>query len=153
MDALDSVDESDGEPMYMDILEDIRDGRNSCPGVNGIYARYKIYYIIKQRHTEWIGVLLSTQNMSKGLQKVFKVFVNEILQVLPILGESGSEVSYFNSEPRNFADGINCQMTLNKPWIKATLKEIKNLIKNQNFLVQEPEKGEPVNPCMDVYKT
>ena len=32
------------------------------------------------------------------------------------------------------------------------MKEIKNLIKNHNFLVQEPEKGEPVIPCMDVYK-
>ena len=29
---------------------------------------------------------------------------------------------------------------------------MKNLIKNQTFLVQEPEKGEPLTPCMDVYK-
>ena len=28
----------------------------------------------------------------------------------------------------------------------------KNLISNNTYLVQEPEKGEPVNPCMDVYK-
>ena len=40
----------------------------------------------------------------------------------------------------------------NKPRIKATLKEIKNLIKNQNFQVQETEKGKPVTPLMDVYK-
>ena len=39
-----------------------------------------------------------------------------------------------------------------KPWLKATLKEIKNLINNQTFLVQELEKGEPVTLCMDVYK-
>ena len=25
-------------------------------------------------------------------------------------------------------------------------------INNQNFPVQNPEKGEPMNPCMDVYK-
>ena len=31
-------------------------------------------------------------------------------------------------------------------------EEIKNLINNQNFIVHEPEKGEPVTPCMDVYK-
>ena len=42
--------------------------------------------------------------MGKGLQKVFKAIVNEILQVLPIMGESGSEVSYFVPEPRNFAE-------------------------------------------------
>ena len=35
------------------------------------------------------------QNTGKGLHKVFKYIVNEILQVLPLLGESGLEVSYF----------------------------------------------------------
>ena len=39
-----------------------------------------------------------------------------------------------------------------KPWLRATLNEIKNLINNQTFLVQYPYKGEPVAPCMDVYK-
>ena len=32
------------------------------------------------------------------------------------------------------------------------MKQINNLINNQTFLVQEPEKGEPFTPCMDVYK-
>ena len=41
---------------------------------------------------------------------------------------------------------------INKPWIKSTQKEIKYLINNNNFIVQQPEKGEPVTPCMDVYK-
>ena len=41
---------------------------------------------------------------------------------------------------------------IKKPWLKATLKEIKNLINNQNFLIEDPEKDEPVTPCMDVYK-
>ena len=31
-------------------------------------------------------------------------------------------------------------------------EEIKNLINNHNFIVHEPEKGEPVTPCMDVNK-
>ena len=39
-----------------------------------------------------------------------------------------------------------------KNWIKATQKEIKNLINNRNFLVEYPKKGELVTPCMDVYK-
>ena len=34
------------------------------------------------------------QNIGKVLHKVFKAVVNDISQVLPILGESGSEVSY-----------------------------------------------------------
>ena len=32
--------------------------------------------------------------MGKGLHKVFKTVVKEILQDLPLLGESGSEVSH-----------------------------------------------------------
>ena len=41
--------------------------------------------------------------MGKGLHKVFKAVVNDILQALPILGESVSEVSYFIPDPINFA--------------------------------------------------
>ena len=44
------------------------------------------------------------RNMGKGLHKVFKYIVNEISQVLPPLGESRSEVSYFIPYPRNFAE-------------------------------------------------
>ena len=33
------------------------------------------------------------------------------------------------------------------------MKEIKNVIINQNVIVQYPEKGEPVTPCMDVYES
>ena len=41
---------------------------------------------------------------------------------------------------------------INKPWPKETPKEIKNLISNQNVLVQDREKGEPVTPCINFYK-
>ena len=42
--------------------------------------------------------------MGKGLHKVFKTVVKYILQDLPPLGESGSEVSHFIPETRNFAE-------------------------------------------------
>ena len=90
--------------------------------------------------------------MGKGLHKVFKATVNEISQVLPIFGESGSEVSYFIPKHINFSEVTRLSDDIKKPWIKATLKEIKRLINNHTFLVQEPDKGEPVNTCMDVYK-
>ena len=35
---------------------------------------------------------------------------------------------------------------------KSNSKRYQNIINDQNFLVQDPEKGEPVIPCMDVYK-
>ena len=86
--------------------------------------------------------------MGKGLQKLFKAVVNEILNFLPILGEFDSEFSYLIPEPRNFSEVNRLSEDINKPWLKATLKEIKDLINNQTFLVQDPEKGKPVTPYM-----
>ena len=41
---------------------------------------------------------------------------------------------------------------IKKPWLKETPKEIKNLINNQTFIIQDLKKGEPVTTCMNVYK-
>ena len=71
--------------------------------------------------------------MGKGLHKVFKTVVKEISQDVPLFGESGSEVSHFIPEPRNFPDVTKLSDDIKKPWIKATLKETKNLINNQTF--------------------
>ena len=84
--------------------------------------------------------------MGKGLKKVFKTVVKYIPQYFPPLGESGSEVSHFIPEPRNFSEVTNISDDINKPWLNANLKKIKNLIKNQTFLVEYPEKDEPVTP-------
>ena len=37
--------------------------------------------------------------------KVFKAVVNELLESLPIMEESGSEVYYLITEPRTFEEG------------------------------------------------
>ena len=55
--------------------------------------------------------------MGKGLHKVFKAIVNEILKVKLILDESGSEVSYFIPEPSNFAEVTRLSENIKKPWI------------------------------------
>ena len=70
---------------------------------------------------------------------------------LPPLGEYGSEISHFIPEPRNFTEVTTLSDDLKKPWLKATEKEIKSLMNNQTFLVEDPKKGEPITPCMDVY--
>ena len=67
-------------------------------------------------------------------------------------GETGSEVYHFIPEPRNFAEVKKLSENIRKSWLKATLKEIKNLINNQTFLIEDPKDGEPVTPCIDVYK-
>ena len=90
--------------------------------------------------------------MGKVLHRVFKAAVSEILKVLPISSESGSIVSYFIPEPRNFSEVTKLSYDIIKPWLKETLNEIKNIINNHTFLVQDIEKGEPVTPCMDAHK-
>ena len=86
------------------------------------------------------------------LQKVFITVVKDISQELTPLGESGSEVSLFIPETRYFAEVIKLSENIKKPWLKATLKDINNLINNQTSLIEYQNEGEPVNPCMDVYK-
>ena len=61
-------------------------------------------------------------------------------------------MSHFIPEPRNFAEVTRLAENIRNPWLKATLKEIKNLINNQTLMIEDPKDGEPVTPCMDVYK-
>ena len=84
--------------------------------------------------------------MGKGLHKVFSTVVKWIFQEQTPMGESGSEVSHFIPEPRNFDEVTKLSENIRKPRIKANQKEIKNLIKNKTFIVQDSEKGEPVTP-------
>ena len=56
------------------------------------------------------------RSMGNGLDKVFSTVVKEISQELTPLGESGSEVSHFIPEPRNFAE------------VTKLLEKIKNLV-------------------------
>ena len=68
------------------------------------------------------------------------------------MGESGSGFSHFIPKPRNFSEVKKLSENIRKPWLKATLKEINNLIKNQTLLIEDQNEGEPVTPFMDVYK-
>ena len=76
--------------------------------------------------------------MDKGLHKNFKSVLNEILEALKILGKPGSEVSFLIIEPRNFVEVTRLSEDMRKSWLKATLKEIKNLFNYQNFPVDDP---------------
>ena len=67
MDNINSGDESDHDHISKEMLEDIRDGSQTHPTVNKREVRCKIRYRIKQRQSEWKGVLKATRNMGKGL--------------------------------------------------------------------------------------
>ena len=66
--------------------------------------------------------------MGQGLHKVFTTVVKDILKELPLLGESGSEVSHLIPEPKNFAKVTKLSDDIKKPRLKATEKKIKKLI-------------------------
>ena len=59
---------------------------------------------------------------------------------------------YFIPELRDFAEVKIFPADVKKDLLKATLKEIKNIINNQTFIMDETEKVDLVNSCMDVYK-
>ena len=134
IDAVDSADESVHDLISTEMFENIRDGSQSHPNVNQREAPYTILDLMSQRKLEWKGPLKATQNMGKGLHKVFKTFVKDISQDFPPFGESGSEVPYFIPEPRNFSEVTNFSENINTPGLKANLMEINNLINNQTCL-------------------
>ena len=120
--ATSSGDESDAQPMYTDVLEDIPDGIQSRPIINRIEARYNIRGCIKRGQAEWKGAVFSTQNKGKYVHKSVTSVVIDIFQGLQIFGESGSEVSYFIPEPRKIAEVTRLSEDINKYWIKTTMK-------------------------------
>ena len=61
-------------------------------------------------------------------------------------------MSYFVPEPSNFSEFTRLPADFKNNWLKATLKDIKKIINNQNFLMDYPEKVEPVISLMDFYK-
>ena len=68
-------DESEDEPMSTEMVEDIHVSSQSHLSVNSREAHDKIRDCMKQIQMEWKGVLKPTQNMGKGLHKLFKTVV------------------------------------------------------------------------------
>ena len=62
-------------------------------------------------------------------------------------------MSHFILEPSGFEEVTRLPADAKKAWLKATLKEIGNLINNQIFLMDYLDKGDPVTPYMDIYKS
>ena len=141
MENLDSSDESDHDLISTEMLEDIRYGSQIHPNGNRREARYKIRDHVRKRQSEWKGALKATRSMGTGLHKVFSTVVKDILKELTALRESCSEVSHFIPEPRNFSEVKKLSDNIKKPGLKETQKKIKNLIKNQTFLIEDQNEG------------
>ena len=104
MENLDETEKFDGELISTETLHDIRDGNQTHPKINKREARMSIRDRIKQKKSQWKGALRATHKMGRGLHRFFSTIVSDILQELTNFGETGSEVSHFIPEPRNFAE-------------------------------------------------
>ena len=152
MENIDEKEKFDDDLISTETLHDIRDGNQTHPNIDKREAHLKIRDRINQKKSQWKVSLRATHKMGKVLHKVFSTIVSDISQELTNFGESGSELSHFIPEPINFAEVTKLSKNIRKPWLKATLKEIKNIINNQTSMIEDPKNGEPVTPCMDVYK-
>ena len=132
---IDETEKFNDDLISTETLHNICDGNQTDPKINKREARMAIRDRIKQNKSQWKGALRATQKMGKVLHRVFITIVSEISQELTNFGETGSEVSHFIPEPRNFAEVTGLAENIRKPWLKGTLKEIKNLINNQTFMV------------------
>ena len=104
MENLDEKEKFDDDLISTETLHDICDDNQTHPNIDKMEASLKISDRVKQKKSEWKGALRATHKMGKGLHKVFSTIVEEISQELTNFGESGSEVSHFIPEPRNFAE-------------------------------------------------
>ena len=136
MENLGETEKFDEGLISKELLQDIRDGNQNHPKINKREACMEIRERIKQKKSQRKGALRATHKMGKGLHRVFSTIVSEISQELTNFKETGSEVSHFIPEPRNFAEVTRLAENIRKPWLKATLKEIKNLIKNKTFMIE-----------------
>ena len=86
MENIDEKEKFDDDLISTETLHDIRDGNQTHPNINKREARLKIRDRIKQNKSEWKGALRATHNMGKGLHKLFRTIVSEILQELTNFG-------------------------------------------------------------------
>ena len=131
MENIDEKEKFDDDYISTETLHDICDRNQTHPNIDKNETCIKIRDYIKQNKSEWKGALRAMYKMGKGLYRVFSTIVSDILQEQINLGESGSEVSHFIPEPRNFDEVTKLSENIRKPWLKDTLKEIKNFINNQ----------------------
>ena len=118
---IDEKEKFDDDLISTETLHDIRDGNQTHPKIDKREARLAIRDRIKQNKSQREGALRATHKMGKGLHRVFSTIVSEISQELANFGETGSEVSHFIPEPRNFAELKKLAENIRKTWLKATL--------------------------------
>ena len=87
--------------------------------------------------------------MIRGLHKVFKAIVNKLKNSLPTLWESGSKVSHFIPEPRNFAELTRLPVDIKKGLVEINFERYQRLNQQSDFSNGWPIEGRS-SDTMDV---
>ena len=112
MENIDEKDKFNDDLIITETLHGICDGNQTHPKIDKREARLEIRDHINKNKSQWKGALRATHKMGKGLHTVFSTIVSEISQELTNFGESGSEVSHFIPETRNFVEVNKLAMKL-----------------------------------------
>ena len=115
MEKIDEKEKFDDNHISTETLHDICDRNQTHPSIDKREARHTIHDSIKQKKQQWKGVLKATHNMGKGLHKVFSTILKDISQEFTNFGESGSEVSHFIPDARNFSEVTKLSENIRKP--------------------------------------
>ena len=78
--AINSGRDSEHDIISTEVLEDIRDRCQTHQDIDRREGRYKKNDRIRQKKSEWKGVLKATRSMRNVLHKVFSTIVKEISQ-------------------------------------------------------------------------
>ena len=89
MENTNKTENFDDDLISTETLHDIRDGNQTHPKIDKMEARLAIRDRIKLKKFQWKGALRATHKMGKGLHRVFKAIVSEILQELTSFSEIG----------------------------------------------------------------
>ena len=73
-------------------------------------------------------------------------------ELMPELGEPGLDPAMFTPEPRNIKDMLKLPMELRKPWMRSEKSELKNLVDNGTFAIEDPNSEDKVIGPTMVYK-
>ena len=86
MENIDEKEKFDDDLISTETLHDIRYGNQTHPNIDKREARLKIHDLIKQKKSQWKGLLKDTHKMGKGLHRVLSTIVSDILKELTNFG-------------------------------------------------------------------
>ena len=139
-----SIDELYTDGYYIELsisknaLVDIWYGRQIHPDITARYSIFKIRGHIKQTQSEWKREELLAKNTGKGLHTGFIDVVNLIEELIAYVGIIRLRSFTIHSRTDEFCRSHKIASICQKGLVKAIFKEIKNVINDKTFLIDDP---------------